>query len=46
MIGSQESVVSVSHTEGAGIRDKACVLSRKEIEMAVVKALKETVIQR
>ena len=36
-------VISVGNAKGAGVRNKACVLFRKEIKKAVVKALGRTV---
>ena len=36
----------LGNAKGAGVRDKACVLFRKEIKKAVVKALRGTVTLR
>ena len=45
--GSRENpVIRVGNAKGAGVRDKACVLFRKEIQKAVVEALRGTVTLR
>ena len=44
LLGRRENpVIRVGNAKKANVRDKACVLFRKEIKKAVVKALGETV---